>query len=91
MADIPSYDSAEISRALALLKAGNPTEAAQIVNAYLKDYPDSAPAHAALGAILMGQKKIHEAAQVLSKSLSLAPDSRDGYGRLARCLVVFSN
>ncbi|MBM3296515.1 MAG: tetratricopeptide repeat protein [Candidatus Aminicenantes bacterium] len=64
----------ELSRARELGMSGDPEEGARIIRAIIRDDPDIADAHFALGNIYFKQRKFLEAVAAFKRSLEIKPD-----------------
>jgi tetratricopeptide (TPR) repeat protein len=85
--DAKDYE-ARFNLAVALIKRGDRTRAAQELRAVITEKPDSATAHHALGSLLEAEKKLPEAATEYQAVLRADPHFPLGAVDLARVLVT---
>jgi tetratricopeptide (TPR) repeat protein len=79
---------APLDRAEALERAGRPAEAASVLQKWAADEPNSAPAHTALGVLLLDRLRLPEARTHLERAIALDPRRPAAAEALARvCLL----
>lgn len=77
-----SAEKGPLDRALALLEAGKPADAAQIARRVIADAPQSAAAHEVLGVALALQDRVPDAIKALQRATELNPRQYTAWTKL---------